>query len=58
MKIEYVDLYLIHEPFTHDIETCWKKLEKLRDQGGTVGLRTDDRTRKEHWSFKFPDYGS
>jgi diketogulonate reductase-like aldo/keto reductase len=34
LKLEYVDLYLIHGPFDIDIEKTWKGLEKLRDDGG------------------------
>jgi diketogulonate reductase-like aldo/keto reductase len=33
LKIEYVDLYLIHAPFDVEIEKAWKSLEDLRDQG-------------------------
>jgi diketogulonate reductase-like aldo/keto reductase len=33
LKLEYVDLYLIHAPFDIDIERTWRKLEEIREKG-------------------------
>jgi diketogulonate reductase-like aldo/keto reductase len=53
LKIDYVDLYLIHSPFDIEIEKAWKALEDLRDQGYSPVKRTNGRIDKEYRCVKF-----
>jgi diketogulonate reductase-like aldo/keto reductase len=48
LKIDYVDLYLIHAPFDVEIEKAWKSLEDLRDQGYSPLKWTNCRIGKEY----------
>jgi diketogulonate reductase-like aldo/keto reductase len=53
LKVDYVDLYLIHAPFDVEIEKAWKSLENLRDQGPAPLKRTECRIGEEYRCFEF-----
>lgn len=34
LKLQYLDLYLVHHPsFAPDIEAAWKQFERIKDDG-------------------------
>ena len=49
MGTEYVDLYLIHQPFTLDVKTIWRALETLQREGLTraIGVSNFNKSQLE-----------
>ena len=37
-SLDYVDLFLVHDPTKHDVPTIWKEMEQVRAKGLTKSI--------------------